>query len=72
LQVAVKASHRVDDAVNLFFSFGPKAGHRFAFTVEVGLHLREALDDGLDAVPEPRAGQVPVDHFHLGLLAFAS
>jgi hypothetical protein len=42
-----------------------------ALTVEVGLHLGKPLDDGLDPVPEPRTGQVPVNHFHLGLLAFS-
>jgi hypothetical protein len=44
--------------------------HGLALTVQVGLHLGKPLD-GLDPVPEPRTGQVPVDHFHLGLLAFA-
>jgi hypothetical protein len=31
----------------------------------------EAFDRGLDAMPKPRTGQVPVDQLHLGLLAFA-
>jgi hypothetical protein len=43
----------------------------FALAVEIGLHLGEPLDHGLDPVPEPRTGQVPIDHFHLGLLTFA-
>jgi hypothetical protein len=30
------------------------------------------LFDGLDVTPAPRAGQVPADELHLGLLAFAS
>jgi hypothetical protein len=39
--------------------------------VEVGLHFCEPLDNSLDPMPEPRAGQVPVDHLHLGLPTFA-
>ena len=46
--------------------------HRLALAVEVGLHVAEPFDDGLDPVPEPGAGQVLVNQFHLGLLAFAS
>ena len=34
--------------------------------------VAEAFDNGLDPVPEPRAGQVLVHQLHLGLLAFAS
>jgi hypothetical protein len=37
--------------------------------VEVILHVRELLDDGVDAVTEAGAGQVLIDHLHFGLLA---
>jgi hypothetical protein len=71
LQVAVQPGRGFHDAANLFFALCPKPHHRLAFAVEVGLHVAEPFDDGLDPVPEPRAGQVLVDEFHLGLLAFA-
>jgi hypothetical protein len=59
LQVAVQPGRRFDDATNLFFALRPQPHHRLAFAVEVGLHVAE--DDGLDPVPESRAGQVLVD-----------
>jgi hypothetical protein len=35
-------------------------------------HVAEPFDDGLDAMPELRVGQVLLHQFRLGLLAFAS
>jgi hypothetical protein len=58
LQVAVRPCRRLDDAANLFFALRPQPHHRHALAVEVGLHVAEPFDDGLDAVPEPAAGQL--------------
>jgi hypothetical protein len=70
LQVAVQPGRRFDDAANLLFTFRPQPHHCLAFAVKVGLHVAEPFDDGLDPVPESRAGQVLVHQLHLGLLAF--
>jgi hypothetical protein len=61
-----------DAAANLLFTLRPEPHHCLSFAVEVSLHVAEAFDDSLDPVPEPRTGQVLVDQFHLGLLAFSS
>jgi hypothetical protein len=58
LQVAVQPGRGFHDAPNLLFTLRPQPHHRLAFAVEVGLHVAEPFDDGLDPVPEPRAGQV--------------
>ena len=51
LQVAVQPGRRLDDAANLLFALGPQPHHCLAFAVEVGLHVAEPLDHGLDPVP---------------------
>jgi len=61
LQVSIQSCRRFDDPANLFLLLCPKAHHRFAFSVEVGLHVRKALDHGLDAAPETWAGKVLIN-----------
>jgi hypothetical protein len=48
LQVAIEPRRRFDDAANLLFAFRPEPHHCLALAVEVGLHVTEVLDDGLD------------------------
>jgi hypothetical protein len=70
LPVRAGYSGRATDTFdNLLSTLCPEPHHCLAFAVEVGLHVAEPLDDGLDPVPEPGAGQVLVDQLHLGLLA---
>src|SRR3954469_3486703 len=69
LEIAVEAGGGVEHATELLLALGPQPHHGLAFAVEVRLHLGEALDDGVDAVTESRAGQVGIDQLHLALLA---
>jgi hypothetical protein len=68
LQVAVQPGCRLDDAANLFLALRPQPHHCLALAVEVSLHVGEPFDDGLDPVPESRAGQVLIHHLSAGLL----
>src|SRR6185312_9949065 len=68
LKIAIHAGGRLDHAADLFLALGPESDRRLFLAVEILLHRRELLDDGLDAVLEAGAGQITVDHFHLRLL----
>ena len=60
----------IEHAAELLLALGPQPHHGLALAIEVGLHVGEFFDDGVDAVTEAGAGQVGVHHLHLGLLAF--
>ena len=59
----------VEHTPKLLLALRPHPRHRLSFPVEIRLHVRKLLDDGIDAVAEPRTGQVLIDELHLGLLA---
>jgi hypothetical protein len=72
LKITVHADGGLHDAVDLFFALGPLAGDGFLFAIEIFSHGGESFDDGLHALAKARPGEILVNHFHLGLLAFGS
>ena len=70
-QVAIHPHGGIDRPLNKLVTRRPSLHQVLAFFLHLFLHQAEFLDNGLHALAKMRAGQVVVNHFHLGLLAFA-
>jgi len=68
LEVAVHPRRCFYYSSDLRLPLGPDPSRCAPLPVEIALHLGKLFDDRADPLPESLAGEVPVDHFHLGLL----